>query len=57
MKIGSSTSDNGEDETVLIDPKLEARFYIEHAWINFNKLGMRKSHSIRKFHERDARAE
>ena len=30
---------NGDDETVLIDPKLEALFYIEHAWINFNKLG------------------
>jgi hypothetical protein len=44
--------DGGEDETVRIDPKLEARFYIEHAWINFNKLGLRESHSIRRFHER-----
>jgi hypothetical protein len=44
--------DNSEDETVLIDPKLEARFYIEHAWINFSKLGLRESHSIRRFHER-----
>ena len=45
--------DKSEDAKVTIDPMLAARFYIELAWVNFTKLRLPESRSIRKFLERE----